>query len=199
MERSNWRAHAPWVCRANREPPRPGPPHPHGPLAKEDALHTIAILAAGGVTAGTSNTIAGDGSILTVPLLVLLGMPGTVANGTNRVGTLVQNLAAMRPFQREGLGVVRETLPILVPQCEGSVLSTLAVSALTDTPFERLFGTALLLVLALTVWTPRPSSGSGRPCPGRSNGAVPRDRRLRRRVPGRRRDRVAARARPDQA
>ena len=49
----------------------------------------IAGLLAGGLLAGVLNTLAGGGSLLTVPLLVLLGLPGTVANGTNRIGVLL--------------------------------------------------------------------------------------------------------------
>ena len=49
----------------------------------------VGALLAGGLFAGIVNTLAGGGSLLTVPLLVLLGLPGTVANGTNRIGVLL--------------------------------------------------------------------------------------------------------------
>ena len=63
----------------------------------------IALLVGGGLAAGVVNTLAGGGSLLTVPLLVLLGLPGTVANGTNRVGVLLQNAAAAWRFRAEGI------------------------------------------------------------------------------------------------
>ena len=49
----------------------------------------LALLAGAGLVAGVVNSLAGGGSLLTVSLLVLLGLPGTLANGTNRVGILV--------------------------------------------------------------------------------------------------------------
>ena len=45
----------------------------------------VILLLAGGLVAGTVNTMAGGGSLLTVPLLVMAGVPGNVANGSNRV------------------------------------------------------------------------------------------------------------------
>ena len=54
----------------------------------------IVLLVAGGLAAGVVNTLAGGGSLLTVPLLVLAGVPGNVANGSNRVGILASNASA---------------------------------------------------------------------------------------------------------
>ena len=53
-------------------------------------LGDAAILIGGGLAAGVVNTLAGGGSLISVPLLVLVGLPGTVANGTNRVGVFLQ-------------------------------------------------------------------------------------------------------------
>ncbi|MDT8288000.1 MAG: hypothetical protein RQ748_12895, partial [Elusimicrobiales bacterium] len=53
------------------------------------------LLFVAGLVAGTLNVIAGGGSFLTLPLLIFLGLPPTVANGTNRVGIFLQNAAAV--------------------------------------------------------------------------------------------------------
>ena len=49
------------------------------------------ILFFGGWVAGIVNAMAGGGSSLTVPLLVLAGVPGNFANGSNRLGIFVSN------------------------------------------------------------------------------------------------------------
>lgn len=116
----------------------------------------IAALALGGLAAGVINTLAGGGSLLTVPLLVLLGLPGTLANGTNRIGILVQNAVAAWRFRAQGVRVFREALPVLVPLSAGSALGALAISRLADQTFERVFG---LLMLALLLPTLREASG----------------------------------------
>ena len=68
-----------------------------------DTTSAWLLLALGGLVAGIINTLAGGGSLLTVPLLVMLGLPATTANGTNRIGVLFQNLVSTLRFRREGL------------------------------------------------------------------------------------------------
>ena len=48
-----------------------------------------------GFVAAVINVIAAGGSFLTLPLLLFLGLPAGVANGTNRVGVLAQNVSAV--------------------------------------------------------------------------------------------------------
>jgi len=120
------------------------------------SLLAMSALALGGFAAGVINTLAGGGSLLTVPLLVLLGLPGALANGTNRIGILVQNAVAAWRFRAEGVRVFRETLPVLAPVSVGSVVGAVAISRLADQTFERAFG---LLMLALLIPTLREAGG----------------------------------------
>ncbi len=121
------------------------------------------LLVAAGLAAGVVNTLAGGGSLLTVPALVLLGLPGNLANGTNRLGILVQSLAALWRFRAEGVSGFRDALPVLAPVAAGSLLGALAISRVADATFERLFG-ALMLVLLLPTLRRRPLA-PGRPWP----------------------------------
>jgi hypothetical protein len=58
----------------------------------------LALLAATGVAAGILNVMAGGGSLLSVPVMLFLGLPGPVANGTNRISIIAQNIVAVRTF-----------------------------------------------------------------------------------------------------
>ena len=115
----------------------------------------LALLFSGGIAAGVVNTLAGGGSMLTVPLLVLVGLPGTLANGTNRVGILVQSLSATWRFRRDGVEVCQAALPVPFPVGVGSVIGALAVAQLADEVFERAFGIVMLAVLIPTLRPPR--------------------------------------------
>ena len=64
-------------------------------------VYPIAIL--GGLAAGFINTVAGNGSAITLPLLIWLGLPPSVANGTNRVGVLFQSAVGTTQFHRKGV------------------------------------------------------------------------------------------------
>ena len=56
--------------------------------------YDILLLISAGVFAGFVNTIAGGGSLLTLPLLIFMGLPPAVANGTNRIAIVVATLSA---------------------------------------------------------------------------------------------------------
>ena len=71
----------------------------------------IIILIVGGMFAGAVNAMAGGGSTLTVPLLVLAGVPGGAANGSNRVGILTSNITAFLSFRSEGKHCLLYTSP----------------------------------------------------------------------------------------
>ena len=114
------------------------------------------ILIAGGLLAGIVNTLAGGGSLLTVPLLVLLGLPGTLANGTNRVGIVIQNGVATWGFRRQGVSGIRAAVPVLIPVALGSLVGAFAISRVSSELFERLFGAVMLILLVPTLRKPAP-------------------------------------------
>jgi hypothetical protein len=101
---------------------------------------------------------------LTVPLLVALGLPGTLANGTNRVGILVQCCVAAWHFRASGALDLREVLPVFVPVAFGSVLGATLIAGVADETFERAFGVLMLVLLVplLRGKRTRPVSPPGR-------------------------------------
>ncbi|MEM8904110.1 MAG: sulfite exporter TauE/SafE family protein [Actinomycetota bacterium] len=113
------------------------------------------LLVVGGLFAGVINAMAGGGSLLTVPLLSLAGVEGLLANGTNRVGVLIQTGSAGIGFARRGVGGREETLRILVPTVVGGVIGSVAVSQIDDELFERAFGVLMIPLLVLALWKPR--------------------------------------------
>jgi uncharacterized membrane protein YfcA len=114
----------------------------------------VAAIAAAGFVSGVVNTMAGGGSLLTVPLLVMIGLPGTIANGTNRVAVFVQSVVGALAFRAEGVSGFSKSLPVLLPMVLGGTLGAYAVARLDDATFERLFGVVMLLLLLPALRTP---------------------------------------------
>jgi uncharacterized membrane protein YfcA len=110
-----------------------------------------ALLAAGGLFAGFVNTLAGGGSLLTVPLLTMLGLPGPVANGTNRVGVALGSATATWRLAAEGAPGLREALPLLLPTALGALLGARLVVELPAEWFNRAFGALMLVLLVPTL------------------------------------------------
>jgi uncharacterized membrane protein YfcA len=113
------------------------------------------LLVVGGFFAGGINAVAGGGSTLTVPLLVLAGVPGNSANGSNRVGILTSNLAAAASFKKLGVQGLSHIVPIVLPVIVGSLIGSLAISELTDETFERIFGFLMIPIIILTIRKPQ--------------------------------------------
>ncbi|MCX5737592.1 MAG: sulfite exporter TauE/SafE family protein [Proteobacteria bacterium] len=116
----------------------------------------IAILVAGGVAAGVVNTLAGGGSLISVPLLVLIGLPATVANGTNRIGVFVQNLVAAWSFRARGVSGLEGASKVVLPVCIGSLIGAYTVAKLDDATFQRIFGLVMLIDLIPMLRRARP-------------------------------------------
>jgi uncharacterized protein len=110
-----------------------------------------ALLAAAGLAAGFVNTLAGGGSLLTVPLLTMLGLPGPVANGTNRVGVALGSATATWRLAAEGAPGLREATPLILPTALGALLGARLVVELPVEWFNRAFGVLMLVLLVPTL------------------------------------------------
>ena len=66
-------------------------------------LTQIAAVIIAGFACGFINTLAGSGSLITLPLLIFLGLPAPVANGTNRVAIVIQNIVAVSSFRAQNV------------------------------------------------------------------------------------------------
>jgi uncharacterized membrane protein YfcA len=113
------------------------------------------VLLVGGVLAGIINSMAGGGSLLSVPLLSLAGVGGTVANGTNRIAVLVQNITGAYGYARRDVGDRRRTIQVLIPAVIGGLVGSLVASQIPDDVFERIFGLLMLPLLYLSIRKPK--------------------------------------------
>ena len=113
------------------------------------------LLVLGGAAAGLINAVAGGGSTLTVPLLVLAGVPGNAANGSNRVGILTSNAAAATAFRKLGVTGLSKSAPILIPIIVGSLAGSYGITRLTDDNFERVFGIVMLPIIFFSIRKPK--------------------------------------------
>lgn len=111
------------------------------------------VLALSGAVAGALNVIAGGGSFLTLPVMIFLGVPATVANGTNRVGILAQNVAAVWGFQRHRL-IQRGWGAAALPALAGAALGTWAAIEIDDRAFRRALALIMVAVSLWTLWDP---------------------------------------------
>lgn len=145
-----------------------------GGLLADPRLAAAALFAVG-AAAGTINVIAGGGSFLTLPVMIFLGLPPTVANGTNRVAIVVQNVGAVWRFHRHGLVAWEWLLGAAIPALVGAGLGTWAAIEIGDEPFRRILAILMVAISLWTLWDPfsdrRRAVAGDRPPPFPSRGA----------------------------
>lgn len=134
----------------------------------QDALPHLYLFGAG-LLAGTLNVLAGGGSAITLPLMIFLGLPPTVANGTNRVAILAQNAAAVMAFRRHGLFESRWILLAAPPALAGAGLGAWAAVVVGDAAFQRILAGMMVGIALWMIWRPlREPDGDGPPSPPRT-------------------------------
>lgn len=103
-----------------------------------------------GFAAGVINVIAAGGSFLTLPLLLFLGLPATVANGTNRLGVLAQNVSGVLGFHRHDVLPVGWAVRAGLPAVAGALIGVWAALNVPDFAFRRILS---FVMLAMTLFT----------------------------------------------
>ena len=146
-------------------------------------IDALALLAVGAVS-GALNVLAGGGSFLTLPLLIFLGLPPSVANGTNLVAILVQNVGAVWRFRRHGL-LDPAWIPLAAgPAVAGAVLGTWAAIEIGDETFRRVLAGLMVLATLWILWDPLSRRPADDPTPvdraSPSGGPIPPSRSGRR-------------------
>ncbi|WP_372652421.1 sulfite exporter TauE/SafE family protein [Draconibacterium sp.] len=110
----------------------------------------LAILSAAGVVAGFINVVAGGGSLITLPLMIFLGLPPVVANGTNRIGIIAQNIVAVTNFSRKGIFIYPFSLYAGGIAIIGSILGSLLAIDMDDQLFNRILS-IVMVVTGITI------------------------------------------------
>lgn len=116
---------------------------------------SLLILFAVGAIAGALNVIAGGGSFLSLPVLIFLGLPPSVANGTNRVAILIQNAGAVWGFHRYRVMDWRFAAATLVPAVVGALGGTWLALVIGEAAFQRSLAVLMVAISLFTLWDPR--------------------------------------------
>lgn len=114
----------------------------------------VLALIGTGLAAGFINANAGGGSMLTLPLLMFLGLPANVANGTNRIAILLQNVIGVRTFHREKILKFSTDYRLALPAIIGSVIGALFAVEIDVKLLEKIIAGLMVLMLLLIVFKP---------------------------------------------
>ena len=129
----------------------------------ELALWQLLLLAAVGVLSGFLNVIAGGGSLLALPILIFMGLPGNVANGTNRVAIVAQNVSAVTGFFKKGYSDLRIMLTLSLCAVPGAAIGAYLGTQVSGELFNRILGGLMIVLLVLMGRKQRDATVSEKP------------------------------------
>jgi len=127
------------------------------------------LLIVVGIITGFINTVAGGGSVIILPVLILFfGLPPTVANGTNRIGIIVQTIFSAFGFKSKNVSPfvlgIKKSLFLGFITLAGAIIGASIAIDFPDKWFNKVLSVIMVCVLILTIWKPKPSSTiSGNP------------------------------------
>ena len=109
----------------------------------------VIVLILAGLAGGTINVLAGGGSVITVPVMIFLGVPGPIANGTNRLPILAHNISACATYLRHGVPRIGMIFSLSLCAIPGAVVgATVGVKIPAET-FNLLLAGIMGLVLLM--------------------------------------------------
>lgn len=116
----------------------------------------LSVAVIGGFIAGCINTLAGNGSAITLGILTeVLGLPGTTANATNRLGVLAQGGTSSLVFHRRGKLHPKRDWLILVSVFAGAMGGVWLAANITDAQFDLVFRVLMLVLLFVLLIRPK--------------------------------------------
>lgn len=116
-------------------------------------IHALMLIISG-LFVGFINTLAGGGTIISLSVFMFFGLPPVVANGTNRVAVLLQNMTAVINFSRKKMIDWNKALRLAIPIIPGAVLGAFLANLISNTYFNYIFGIVVIVFAILLLVKP---------------------------------------------
>lgn len=117
-------------------------------------IYIIAVI--GGLVAGFINTLAGNGSVITLTILTeLIGLPGNLANGTNRLGVMSNSMTSSWVFYKNGKLKFDRSLPFILPTVIGAIAGVIVAVMVSNEQFKFVFRFLMVVMLLVILIKPK--------------------------------------------
>jgi len=117
-------------------------------------IYEYVLIIGVGLFAGFLNVVAGGGSLITLPILIFLGLPAPIANATNRVALIFQNVSAVSGFHSKGIKVTKYSLYLGLAAIPGAVIGAIVSTKLEGELFNRIIAIVMIGVIIITFFSP---------------------------------------------
>ncbi len=114
-----------------------------------------ALLVVVGFVVGFINTVAGGGSLISLPVLIFLGLPPSVANGTNRVAVVIQNIMGVAGFKSKGVTTFPFDIYLGISALFGAILGAYIAVDIKGETFNRILAIIMIIVVLIILFKPK--------------------------------------------
>ena len=115
--------------------------------------YEICFAIVGGFLAVCINTLAGNGSVITLGFLTgVMGLPGNIANGTNLIGIITQGAASLEAFFRNKRVPLQSSWKFLIWGFLGAIVGTCVAIRISSEQFLVIFKYLMLVLLAFILF-----------------------------------------------
>lgn len=104
---------------------------------------------------GFINTVAGGGSLLSLPVLIFLGLPPNVANGTNRVAIVIQTATAVAGFKSKGVSTFPFNAYLGISALFGAIIGAYIAVDINGELFNRILAIIMITVILIILFKPK--------------------------------------------
>lgn len=114
----------------------------------ENPAFTYPVYILVGILSGFLNTVAGGGTLISLPVLIFMGLPGSVANATLRVAILTQNIFAVGGFHSKGIRLpFPYVIYLAIVSLAGGWIGARMAIEVPDHLFNRILAIVMVMVV----------------------------------------------------
>jgi uncharacterized membrane protein YfcA len=118
------------------------------------SVSEIIVIVVAGILVGFINTLSGGGSVISLSLLLILGLPANIANGTNRISIFFQTFSSVTSFTRQKMFDSMRPVWLAIPATIGSVLGALTAVDVNEKVIEIAMAVAMVIMVFFLFYKP---------------------------------------------
>jgi len=117
-------------------------------------LIEIIVIVVAGILVGFINTLSGGGSVISLSLLLILGLPANIANGTNRISIFFQTFSSVTSFTRQKMFDSMRPVWLAIPATVGAVLGAWTAVDVNEKVIEIAMAVAMVIMVFFLFYKP---------------------------------------------
>jgi len=118
-------------------------------------ISSFIIILTVGLAGGFFNTFIGAGSLLSIPVLILLGLPPHTSVATNRLGVIGSDIAGWYGFHVKKMIDYRAGIILAVPTLIGAIIGANLVLEVDEARLKKIIGFITFVILIFIMIRPK--------------------------------------------